>query len=271
MVPTEIESEEDTPRTFASVDLMGVAIHAISEDDCVDHIIDCARRGQGGWVVTPNLDHLRRLVQQPGFRELCGRASLRVADGMPLVWASRIGGTPLPERVAGSNLVFSLTRAASRADVSISFVGGNPGTAERAAAVLQRRFPALDVRGTHCPAPGFESDPVRLRELGAALQAESPGLVYVALGSPKQEQVIDRMRNVLPHAWWLGVGISFSFVAGEVHRAPRLLQLTGLEWLHRLAQEPRRLARRYLLQGLPFAAQLLLASLQRRLTGLTHA
>src|SRR5262245_5250869 len=272
MVPAEIEtaSEADTPRTFASVDLMGVQIHAISEDDCVDHVVNCARRGQGGWVVTPNLDHLRRLVQQPGFCALCSRASLRVADGMPLVWASRIGGTPLPERVTGSNLVFSLTRAASRANVAVSFVGGNPGTAERAAALLQRRFPALDVRGTHCPAPVFESDAARLHELATELRGESPGLVYVALGSPKQELVIDRIRGALPHAWWLGVGISFSFVTGEVRRAPRLLQVTGLEWLHRLLQEPRRLARRYLVQGLPFAARLLLASLQRRLQRRLH-
>lgn len=258
---------DEPQRTLRSVDLMGVPIHAISEDDCVDYIIDRARHGQGGWVVTPNLDHLRRLVHTAEFRGLCSRASLRVADGMPLVWASRIGGTPLPERVAGSNLILSLTRAASRADVSVSFVGGNPGTAERAAAVLQQRFRGLVVRGTHCPAPGFDSDPSRLRALCAALRRESPGLVFVALGSPKQELVIDRIRTAVPTAWWLGVGISFSFVAGEVRRAPRLLQAMGLEWVHRLAQEPRRLARRYLVEDLPFAAELLLASLRRRFAG----
>jgi N-acetylglucosaminyldiphosphoundecaprenol N-acetyl-beta-D-mannosaminyltransferase len=186
---------------------------------------------------------------------------------MPLVWASRLGGTPLPERVAGSDLVVSVSRAAARAGVPVSLVGGNPGTAERAAAELRRRFPALQVCGTCCPEPGFERDPRRLRALERQLQRQAPGVVYVALGSPKQEEVIDRLRHAVPQAWWIGVGISFSFVAGEVKRAPRWVQSVGCEWLHRLVQEPRRLGRRYLAQGIPFAARLFWSSLHRRWAG----
>jgi len=248
-----------------SVRLMGIPLHAISEAACVEHIVASALRGRGGWVVTPNLDHLRRLVREPEFRDLCLRASLRVADGTPLVWASRIVGTPLPERVAGSNLVVSLSRAAAGCGLPVSFVGGNPGTAALAARVLSRRFPGLDVRGAHCPAPGFEQDPVRLAALSDALRAEAPAIVYVGLGSPKQERVIDQLRAMLPAAWWLGVGISFSFLAGQVRRAPRWVQALGLEWLHRLLQEPRRLTRRYLVQGMPFAMALLCDSTRRRL------
>jgi N-acetylglucosaminyldiphosphoundecaprenol N-acetyl-beta-D-mannosaminyltransferase len=267
MRPPESPIDPGPAADLPTVDLMGFAMHAVREAECVDHIIDRARRGQGGWVVTPNLDHLRRLVGQPDFRALCSRATLRVVDGMPLVWASRIRGTPLPERVAGSDLIVSLTAAAARAGVSVYLLGGSPGTAAGAAQVLARRCPGLLVAGTHCPEPGFESDAGRLQAIERTLRERAPGIVYVGLGSPKQEVVIDRLRPVLPSAWWLGIGVSFSFLTGDVRRAPRWLQAIGLEWLHRLAQERRRLARRYLVQGLPFAARLLLGSACRRLVG----
>jgi N-acetylglucosaminyldiphosphoundecaprenol N-acetyl-beta-D-mannosaminyltransferase len=246
------------------VELLGIPIHAVREAECVATIIARATAGQGGWVVTPNLDHLRRLVHDAPFRSLCARADLRVADGMPLVWASRLRGTPLPERVAGSNLIVSLSEAAAGAGLPVFLLGGDPGTAEGAAGVLRRRFPGLVVAGTSCPAPGFDSDPDRLRELAERLAAAAPRIVFVALGSPKQELLIDRLRSQLPAAWWLGVGISFSFLTGAVRRAPAWLQRAGGEWLHRLAQERSRLARRYLLHGIPFACRLFLHSARER-------
>jgi N-acetylglucosaminyldiphosphoundecaprenol N-acetyl-beta-D-mannosaminyltransferase len=97
------------------------------------------------------------------------------------------------------------------------------------------------------------------------LERAKPDIVYVAMGCPKQEQFIAAYRHILPRAWWLGVGISFSFLAGRVKRAPRFVQCTGLEWLHRLVQEPRRLCRRYLLEGLPFAASVLVHAAEERL------
>lgn len=255
------------PAEQRRVDLLGVAVDSVTEAQCVDHILAELAAGRGGWVVTPNLDHLRRLVSDPDFRELCGGAELAIADGMPLVWASRLQGTPLPERVAGSSLVSSLARGAATAGRSLYLLGGDPGTAEAAAEELRRRDPALRIAGTICPPPGFDRDPAQIAALEQALRDARPDIVYVALGSPKQEQLIGRLRAALPGAWWLGIGISFSFLAGTVRRAPRWVQRLGLEWLHRLVQEPRRLARRYLLQGLPFAARLLAVSAGRRFSG----
>jgi N-acetylglucosaminyldiphosphoundecaprenol N-acetyl-beta-D-mannosaminyltransferase len=261
----DLRSERAADAELPIVRLMGIPIHAVRERECVDYIVDRARSRRGGWVVTPNLDHLRRLVRERPFRELCAGATLRLADGMPLVWASRLCGTPLPERVAGSDLVVSLSRAAAKAGIPVFLLGGNPGSAVRAAQALTRRFPRLVVVGTECPEHGLETDPQRLQALGRRLQAAAPGVVYVALGSPKQELVIDQLRRFVPAAWWVGVGISFSFLAGDVRRAPRWLRCIGLEWLHRLLQEPRRLARRYLVQGVPFAVRLLAASAGQRL------
>lgn len=250
------------PRT---IELMGVAIHALAEPECVEHVVHCATHGRGGWVVTPNVDHLRRVVKDEVFRRLYARATLRVADGMPLVWASRLQGTPLPGRVAGSNLITSLCGGAARAGVSVYLLGGDPGTAAGAATVLTGRFPELEVAGTDCPAPGFDADSEQMRGVRDRLLAARPGIVFVALGSPKQELLIDRLRPDLPEAWWLGVGISFSFLTGDVRRAPRWMQAIGLEWLHRLLQERSRLTRRYLYHGIPFAARLLATSAARRL------
>ena len=248
-----------------AVDLMGVRVHAIREDECVRMVCSDLDAGRGGWIVTPNLDHLRRLVGEKSYRDLCASADLCVADGMPLVWAARLQGTPLPERVAGSNLIWSLSRAAAQRGFSIYLLGGEPGTAESAADVLCTHFPRLRVAGIHCPEFGFERKRAEVSDIAWRLIQARPDIVFVALGSPKQEKLIRDMRALLPSSWWLGIGISFSFVAGEVKRAPRWMQRAGLEWTHRLAQEPRRLARRYLVDDAPFAVVLLANSVRRRL------
>lgn len=210
------------------------------------------RDARGGWIVTPNLDHMRRLARDDRLRASYSRADLAVADGMPLVWMARLQRTPLPCRVAGSDLISSLASAAARDGHSIFLLGGDPGTADGAAQELVRRFPGLRVAGTACPAHGFEHRAEDVDALAAQLAITRPDIVFVALGSPKQEALIERLRPILPNAWWLGVGISFSFVAGAVRRAPPWLQRSGLEWLHRMVQEPNRLLRRYLVDDLPF-------------------
>ena len=188
------------------VELAGVGLHAINEADTVRVILDELEAGRGGVVVTPNLDHLRRCLTDPHFEALVAEADLVVADGMPLVWASRAQGTPLPERVAGSNLISSLSESAARRGRSVFMLGGAPGTAEGAAKVLQNRFPGLKVAGTYCPPIGFEQNKRIMGELRDVLAASAPDIVYVALGSPKQERLIALLRTALPSAWWLGVG-----------------------------------------------------------------
>ena len=249
------------------VDILGIRIHALSEAQCIAHIIGELREGRGGWVATPNLDHLRRLCRDSSFRALCSQASLLVPDGIPLLWASRLQRTPLPGRVAGSDLISSLTRGAAEDGRSVFLLGGDPGTAEAAAIVLQQRNPGLRIAGLTCPPIGFERDEERMWQLTDQLVQAAPDIVYVALGSPRQERLMQQLRSVLPATWWLGIGISFSFLSGDVKRAPRWMQRAGLEWIHRMAQEPRRLAYRYLVQGLPFALRLLTTSAMRGMRG----
>lgn len=235
------------------VTLMGVGIDAVTEQETVERILSALRGGTGGWVVTANLDQLRLLNQDPALGWIFRSADIITADGTTLVWASRLMGTPLPGRVAGSDLIASLTAGAAEAGASLFLIGGNPGTGEKAAQVLCRRYPGIRIAGVECPPFGFERDPAWAERLEQALRLARPDLVYVCLGFPKQEQLIASLRATAPQAWFLGLGISLSFVTGEVRRAPRWMQRVGLEWTHRLVQEPRRLFDRFVLHGIPFA------------------
>jgi N-acetylglucosaminyldiphosphoundecaprenol N-acetyl-beta-D-mannosaminyltransferase len=247
-----------------SVDIHGVSIAPITEPECVRLIADEVDAGRGGWCVTVNLENLRKVTRNPSLRHLVTDSTLRVADGITLVWASCLQASPLPERVCGSNLIYSLTREMALRGQSAFFLGGNPGTAKAAADLLQRANPGLEVAGTFCPPMNFERDAEQIQYLQDILAEAQPEVIYVALGFPKSEQLIAQLRYICPRAWWIGVGISFSYVVGEVKRPPVWAQNLGLETPYRLIQEPRRLARRYLWDGPIFAVNLLSTALVRR-------
>jgi N-acetylglucosaminyldiphosphoundecaprenol N-acetyl-beta-D-mannosaminyltransferase len=260
-------SHDRASSRLPTIDLCNVKLHRITELECVRFILDEIAHGRGGVVVTPNLDHLRRCVRDLHFGALVAEADVVVADGMPLVWASRLQRTPLPERVAGSNLISSLSKAGAVEGRSVFLLGGAEGTAQGAAEILRKRHPELKVVGTYCPQIGFESKPKQMAEIVQMLCEAKPDIVFVALGSPKQEHLIAKLKPSLDTAWWLGVGVSFSFLTGHVKRAPLWMQRAGVEWLHRLLQEPRRLFKRYIVSGVPFAARLFTQSTVHGLAG----
>jgi N-acetylglucosaminyldiphosphoundecaprenol N-acetyl-beta-D-mannosaminyltransferase len=232
---------------------MGMPLDVVTERQAVARMVAAG----GGVTVTPNLDHLRQFRSSEAVRRFYRAADLVPADGMPLVWASRLMGTPLPERVAGSNLIWSVSREAAKRGAPIFLVGGNPGAAVAAGRALSQAYQGLRVAGTACPPLGFERDPRHIDAIATALAESGAKIAFVGLPLAKQIALIEPLRARLPGIWFIGVGVSFSFVSGEVMRAPRWMQRLGVEWLHRLAQEPRRLARRYLLEGVPFAVRML--------------
>lgn len=246
--------------------VMGLPFHRLDQGDLARIFLEGVRSGQGGWIVTPNLDILRQFNANPECRDLVLRASHRVADGQPIVWASRLAGTPLPERVPGSDLVLSIPEAAARAGLSLFLLGGNPGVATAAAQRLRSSLPGLRRVESYCPPFGYEDDPDELERIRTIIRRARPAIVLVGLGFPKQERLIRALRSELQRTWFVGVGISLSFLAGEQPRAPAVLQRLGLEWMHRLAHEPRRLFGRYVIQGIPFGLRLLGWALARRLS-----
>ncbi|HKU42081.1 MAG TPA: WecB/TagA/CpsF family glycosyltransferase [Polyangiales bacterium] len=250
-----------------SVELLGMPLACVDEDGLLDHMFEALREGRGGWLITANLDFLRRYTKEPTMRALYAQADVMVADGMPLVWATQLLGEPLPERVAGSALIYRFAERAAAEGRTLYFLGGEPGAGEAAARVLTERHPGLRVVGWSAPRVSAEPTELEVAAAVAELRKKKPDLLLVGLGSPKQERLIHALRAYFPHMWMVGVGISFSFVAGHVTRAPVWMRKSGLEWIHRLVQEPKRLARRYLIEDLPFAAELFGRVLWARVSG----
>ncbi len=188
----------------------------------------------------------------PRCAELVDRADVVVADGAPLRWLARLGGTPVPERVTGSSLIFSLSEACAREGRSIYLLGGATGVPDLAGAALRRRYPQLTVAGADSPPMGFDSRPDELSRVVADVLAAKPDVVFVGLGFPRQERLIELLLPELPRTWLVGCGAAIAMAAGQVRRAPRWMQASGLEWLFRLALEPGRLWGRYLRDDLPY-------------------
>jgi N-acetylglucosaminyldiphosphoundecaprenol N-acetyl-beta-D-mannosaminyltransferase len=266
-------SDADPPRSGSGqldtglelIDLLGMSLARCSEPELLDALFAALEKQRGGWLITANLDFLRRYYKDPRMQVLYSQADLRVADGMPLVWAAYLQGTPLPERIAGASLLRPLAERAAREGRSIYFLGGNGNSAEGASSTLKQAFPELRVAGFSSPWLPVEPDDAAVEPTRQALTEARPDIVLVALGSPKQEWLISKLRRSLPACWFVGVGMSFSFATGEMPRAPHWMQRSGLEWVHRLLSEPRRLGKRYLWHDAPFGIELLGRSLLARL------
>jgi N-acetylglucosaminyldiphosphoundecaprenol N-acetyl-beta-D-mannosaminyltransferase len=235
------------------IELCGIAIDDVTMSEALERLVALAqRRTPPAYVVTPNVDHLVKLQGDMEFREIYARANLVLADGVPLIWASRLLGKPLRAKVSGSDLFVTFAPIAVERGLRLFFLGGRPGAAERAAEALHARHPGLQVVGTYAPPFGFDRDPVEDARAADRVRAAAPDVLFVGLGAPRQEKWIARHLERLAVPLSMGVGVSFEFVSGDVRRAPRWMQRSGLEWSWRLAMEPRRLWRRYLVEDLRF-------------------
>lgn len=231
--------------------------------DAVDRLVEARR---GGFVFTPNVDHIVMVDGHPEFEAAYQRAALSLADGTPVVWASRLFGTPLPERVSGSDLVGPLLERAGQKGWRVAFFGAGPGVAEKAALIARERW-GTNVVATEAPQLDLK-DTAALDALGERVANAHADLVLMAFGAPKQELLIARIAERVRPSVLLGVGASLDFLAGTVKRAPPFFRKSGLEWLYRLVQEPRRLWRRYLIND-PRFALILLRSLRESRGALT--
>ena len=230
-----------------------VFVDSVSFDEALDRIIALVERGTGGAIFTPNVDHVVKAETHPAFRGAYERADLCLADGTWIVWASRLLGSPLPAKISGSDLVVPLAECAARHRWRLYILGGEPGVAELAGARMSNEF---DVAFVGCDAPSVDMDGAMSapEEALKRLRAARPDIVLVALGAPKQELWIDRYAEHLSPAVAVGIGGSIDFFVGRVRRAPPWVSRAGLEWLYRLAREPRRMWRRYLVEDPRFVS-----------------
>lgn len=215
-----------------------------------------AEAGRPSYFVTANTHYAMLTHEFPELREVNAKAAFLVADGAPLVLASRLrGAAALPERVAGSDLIFQICERAAAKSLSIFLLGGAPGVAEEAGQRLAALYSGLRVAGTASPAVG-DLAPAERERLIEDIRAVRPDILFVALGQPKGELWIAEHHEALGVPVSVQVGAAIDFVAGRVRRAPRGLQRVGMEWAYRMWLEPRRLAPRYARNAL-FLARML--------------
>ncbi len=200
----------------------------------------------GRVVCTPNVDYVVRCRRDASFRDAVQSCDLRVPDGMWIVYASRLAGRPLRASVTGRLLVPRMASYCRDRGRAIALVGAGPRVAQDAAARLQGDFPGLHVTQTITPPTPFIVGSDEDQAIVQRLAADLPAIIFVALGAPRQELWMARHRDALAPAILIGVGQAFDVLAGRVREAPAWMTRVGLEWAFRLAQEPRRLARRYL-------------------------
>ena len=231
----------------ANIDLFGMSISRLTMQQTVERLLTwCAEPCSGScrYVLTPNVDHAVLFQDRDDLRAAYGGASLVLADGAPIVLASRILGRPLPERVAGSDLVPSLLTAVKR-PLGVFLLGAAPGVADDAARQIARRWPRVRVLGTYSPPPGFKNLESENDRILAAVAATAPDLLIVGLGAPKQELWVHRNQHRLQTKVAICAGATIDFLAGHRRRSPVWMRRAGLEWLHRMCSEPRRLTARY--------------------------
>ncbi len=250
---TRVVATVGRPRARARIG--EVWIDCITCSEALDAIEQLISSGTGGYVVTPNVDHVVNLEDNPSFRQAYAGATLALADGQPLIWASRLLGAPLPEKISGSDFVPRLMERAASRRWRVFLLGGAPGVAAEAAARISRM--GAEIVGTDAPILSATVELSETAQAIARIRAARPDLILVAFGAPKQELWMARSRNEIRPAVSIGVGATLDFIAGRVRRAPVWMSRSGLEWLFRLAQEPRRLWRRYLVNDPRFLLILL--------------
>ncbi|MDD9149634.1 MULTISPECIES: WecB/TagA/CpsF family glycosyltransferase [unclassified Sporolactobacillus] len=233
--------------------MFSIEIDNVGLEEAAEYVIEMGtNKNSYDYVVTPNVDHIMRLQTDDEFKKVYDHAALILADGQPIVWGSKLLGQPLKERVSGSDLFPLVCKASVSRQVKLFFLGAREGVARKAADNLSKKFGPLNIVGIYSPPLGFERDDRETRKIIKMINAASPDILFVGVGTPKQEKWIFNNLRQLKVPVSLGIGASFDFEAGIFKRAPHLLQRTGLEWFWRFVHEPRRLFRRYLMTDTRF-------------------
>ncbi len=224
--------------------ILGVPFDNINTAETVDLIEQMVTSRLPHYLATANVDFLVQALHDVELRRILMDAHLVLCDGTPLIWASRLLGNPLPERVAGSDLVPLLVKIAAQKKYRVFFLGGKESSIQKAVENLRKQYPELVIAGTYSPpfVPLHEMDH---DEVTRRIRETKPDLLFVSFGCPKQEKWIAMHYRSLGVPVCIGVGGTIDFLAGALKRAPKWMQRTGVEWLYRLAQEPRRLCKRY--------------------------
>jgi N-acetylglucosaminyldiphosphoundecaprenol N-acetyl-beta-D-mannosaminyltransferase len=220
-------------------EILGIPVDAVTYRTAVEKVAESVAARKKLWILAINPEKIMKALASASLRRLLLSADLFIPDGIGVLWAGRLLGTPFPERVTGADLLVALVKEASRKGWRVYLLGAAPGVAEQAAALWAGRYPGLKIVGVRY---GFFTADEEERVV-AEVAAAAPDLLFVAMGSPRQEEFIRNHGERLNVPVCMGVGGSFDVVSGKAKRAPEWMQKTGLEWSYRLLKEPRRILR----------------------------
>lgn len=238
-----------------SVAVLGIPFDDVTIEEAIARMDGQIREGGFHQIATANVNFLMHALDDAELRRILCSCDMVVPDGMPVVWASRLMGSYLKERVSGVDLVPRLAALAAARDYGVFLLGASESSSRRAAELLEQRYPGLRIAGRYCP-PLSTLDAMDHEEILFRIGQARPEILLVAMGNPKQEKWIAMHRDRLGVPLCVGVGGSLDFIAGTTSRAPEWMQNSGLEWLHRACQEPSRLACRYLQDAAGLAVHL---------------
>jgi N-acetylglucosaminyldiphosphoundecaprenol N-acetyl-beta-D-mannosaminyltransferase len=226
------------------VAILGVAVDNLTMEEVLDAVEASIAEGGFHQFATANVDFLMKSIHDEELYETLANCDLVLADGMPLVWASRLLGTGLKGRVTGSDLVPQLARLSAQRGYRIFLLGADEESSSGAAIWMRKNFPGVRIVGRYCPKyqPLEEMDH---EEILSRIEMAKPDILLVAFGNPKQEKWLAMHRQRLEVPVCIGVGGTFDFLSGRITRAPGWMQRNGMEWFYRATQEPSRLAKRY--------------------------
>lgn len=227
-----------------------IHVDFITMHQAVEQICYLAENRKGGYIVTPNIDHIVQAERNIKLQEAYFDATLSLVDGQPLIWMSKLIGHPLPEKISGSDLVYPVIQLAEKTNLKLYLLGAGPGVGNEAANIIRAKYPNIIITGVDSPVLGFENDPIQEKEVIEKIIASEPDIVFVALGCPKQELLMHRWYKLGISPVMLGIGATLDFISGKKKRSPKWMSRMGLEWLFRIIQDPKRLAKRYLINDI---------------------
>lgn len=242
----KILGKQERNEIMSRMKFMNTEIDNLTMKEALQRIDQLIQEDKNAYVVTPNVDHIVQLEKGGPLTDVYKNADLILADGKPLIWISKWYGSPIKEKISGSDLFPRLCNLAAKKGYRMYFLGAAEGVAAKAAENLTKRFPGLQVVGTYSPPYGFEKDETELQKIKSKIKEVEPHILIVGLGCPKQELFILHYKDELDVPISLGLGASLDFEAGEIKRAPKWMADHGLEWAYRIFQDPKRLAKRYL-------------------------
>ena len=227
---------------------MNTEIDNLTMQETLQAIDRLIQEDRSTYVVTPNVDHIVQLETSKELQAVYENASLILTDGKPLLWIAKWYGTPIKEKISGSDLFPLLCDMAAKKGYKMFFLGAAEGVAAKAAENLSNKFKGLQVVGTYSPPFGFEKNQDEIDKIKAMIKEAAPHILIVGLGCPKQEKFMYHHCKELGVPISFGLGASFDFEAGNIKRAPRWMSNHGLEWLFRITQDPKRMFKRYIVK-----------------------